>query len=52
MAKLAGNERRDALALEMLHTLGWSVLIVWECEISDQHALAQKLNSFLAPDDA
>lgn len=50
LAKLEGNTRRDALALKMLDALGWEVLIVWECEISDQSALALKLNSFLTRD--
>ncbi len=46
--KLEGNTRRDAQALMALETLGWEVLIVWECEVSDRSALALKLNSFLA----
>jgi len=50
LAKLEGNSRRDARALTTLATLGWEVLIVWECEISDQAALTQKLNSFLDAD--
>lgn len=48
--KLEGNTRRDALALSMLGALGWEVLIVWECEITDLPALTLKLNSFLAPE--
>lgn len=50
MAKLEGNTRRDALALTTLHALGWEVLIVWECEISDQPTLTLKLSSFLTRD--
>lgn len=46
--KLEANIRRDALALKALDALGWEVLIVWACEVSNRHALAQKLNSFLA----
>ena len=46
--KLEGNTRRDALALKALDDLGWEVLIVWECEISDQSAMALKLKSFLS----
>jgi DNA mismatch endonuclease (patch repair protein) len=48
--KLEGNMRRDALALKALDAQGWEVLIVWECEVSDQPALAPKLNSFLTSD--
>lgn len=40
--------RRDALALKALDALGSEVLIVWECEVTNLPALAQKLNSFLA----
>lgn len=50
LEKLEGNTQRDALALKMLDAMDWEALIVWECEISDQSALALKLNSFLAPD--
>lgn len=46
--KLEANMRRDALALQALDTLGWDVLIVWECEVSNLLALAPKLSSFLA----
>jgi DNA mismatch endonuclease, patch repair protein len=46
--KLAANTSRDARAMMALDALGWGVLIVWECEVSNLPALAQKLNSFLA----
>lgn len=46
--KLEANTRRDAQALKALDALGWEVLMVWECEVSNLPALAQKLNLFLA----
>jgi len=46
--KLAANTWRDALAVKALDALGWEVLIVWECEVSNLIALTQRLNSFLA----
>lgn len=46
--KLTANTSRDAMAVMALDALGWKVLIVWECEISNLPALAQRLNSFLA----
>lgn len=46
--KFEANMRRDALALEALGDLGWEILIVWECELLNLPALAQKLHSFLA----
>ena len=40
--KFAANVKRDALAQEKLTTLGWRVLVVWECQTSqkDLNALA------------
>ncbi len=34
---------RDALTLMALDALGWQVLIVWECEVSDLSALTRKV---------
>jgi DNA mismatch endonuclease (patch repair protein) len=48
--KLTTNTHRDALALKALGALGWEVLVVWECEVPNLPALAQKLHSFLAAD--
>lgn len=48
--KLEGNIRRDGQAVAALETLGWQVLIVWECEVSDLSALTLKVSSFLTVD--
>ena len=48
--KLDGNSRRDELALTALAGLGWQVLIVWECELSDLPALTRKMGTFLEAD--
>lgn len=48
--KLEGNIRRDGQAVTALETLGWQVLIVWECEVSDLPALTRKVSSFLTVD--
>lgn len=45
--KLRSNVRRDDSAQKALKALGWEVLIVWECEVSNPFALTKKLNSFL-----
>lgn len=47
LQKIARNRRRDEEARQALAALGWSVLTVWECEISDGEALAARLRSFL-----
>lgn len=45
--KLESNMKRDSLALAALDTLGWEVLIVWECETSDLAGLTRKVGLFL-----
>ena len=42
-AKLDGNMRRDALKCSQLESLGWRVLVVWECETKVAAALVEKL---------
>ncbi len=46
--KFAGNVKRDQVASERLHDLGWRVAIVWECAMraSPQKAV-QQLSSWL-----
>ncbi|HYL74966.1 MAG TPA: DNA mismatch endonuclease Vsr [Bryobacteraceae bacterium] len=46
-AKQARNSRRDKRNEAALKTLGWRVLIVWECEIKDREKLGRRLTRFL-----
>ena len=46
-AKLARNVERDERNLAALQDAGWSVLVLWECEVRDEAALAARLRSFL-----
>lgn len=46
-AKIARNAARDAAALSQLDAMGWSALVLWECELRDAEALAAKLKRFL-----
>ena len=41
------NQRRDSAAISSLTDLGWSVVVVWECETDDLSSLKDKLVSFL-----
>lgn len=41
--KLRGNVIRDEANLHRLEALGWSVIIVWECELSDKERLLKRL---------
>jgi DNA mismatch endonuclease, patch repair protein len=46
--KLEGNRQRDLRKQQELANQGWRVLILWECELKDRAAIAQKLRSFLS----
>jgi DNA mismatch endonuclease Vsr len=45
--KLAGNVARDQRNLAALRDVGWSVLELWECELTDLAAIEVRLRSFL-----
>lgn len=45
--KLQGNKDRDAGHLSALEEAGWQVLVIWECEISNQSQLKDRLQRFL-----
>lgn len=45
--KFASNIERDARALRELQELGWSSLIIWECQTSDLEALTTILQEHL-----
>lgn len=46
-AKIEGNRRRDQRNLDALRSLGWDVLVVWECEVKDTTRLEERLHRFL-----
>lgn len=43
-AKLDRNKIRDAVNLSALQALGWTVIIVWECETKSESSLLQRLS--------
>ncbi|BEH31534.1 very short patch repair endonuclease [Burkholderia pseudomallei] len=45
--KIDRNRARDALHAEQLNQLGWRVLTLWECELRDYSALAERLVAFM-----
>lgn len=47
ISKISRNQRRDTENIADLRAIGWSVLVVWECEISNKAHLAKKLQRFL-----
>jgi DNA mismatch endonuclease (patch repair protein) len=47
LAKLRRNRRRDRINRRRLRSLGWDVLIVWECQTADAERLRQRVVRFL-----
>lgn len=46
--KLARNKERDQFELVSLKELGWSTLVIWECEIRNRHTnLEHHIRQFL-----
>jgi DNA mismatch endonuclease (patch repair protein) len=43
--KFEANVRRDQRVQETLRRQGWSVVVVWECEVSDAGLLARRMRS-------
>lgn len=46
--KLEGNHQRDLANLDELCSLGWSSLVVWECELDDLPSVTARIREFLA----
>jgi DNA mismatch endonuclease (patch repair protein) len=46
--KIVGNQARDRRVQRELRQLGWSVLVLWQCELADSERLAGRLMDFLA----
>ena len=47
LAKLQRNAERDEESAGRLRALGWRVMVVWECELSDMQKLSTQLTKFL-----
>jgi DNA mismatch endonuclease, patch repair protein len=45
--KLESNKIRDLDNQRRLLSMGWSFLVIWECEIKDAHCIARRLEDFL-----
>ncbi len=45
--KLIRNQERDSKNLRELGKVGWKVLIIWECEVTNPDLLRSRLISFL-----
>lgn len=47
--KLELNAQRDRRVRRRLRTLGWSVLVIWECQLRRPDRVRRKLERFLTP---
>ncbi len=45
--KLARNVERDRRVLAALAAAGWDIIVIWECELADAVAVAERLAAFL-----
>lgn len=45
--KLDENKKRDRTKQEQLHSQGWRVLVIWQCETRDLGTLATRLQDFV-----
>lgn len=45
--KLLRNKERDRENRRALRKLGWSVLVIWQCELRNHERITQKLKEFL-----
>ena len=45
--KLLGNVARDEANAQHLQELGWRVIVVWECETTDEERLGERLIAIL-----
>jgi len=47
LPKLARNKERDREVQDKLASLGWEVLVIWDCQIKKSDVLIKKLKDFL-----
>ena len=45
--KRRGNVERDKRNIQLLKTMGWKILIIWECQTRDSEKLTRRLRAFL-----
>ncbi len=45
--KLERNRQRDFENIQKLTELGWSILVIWECEMRDINLLQRRITEFL-----
>src|SRR5471032_2063224 len=46
--KIEANKNRDARNISELSSLGWRILVLWECEVADLSSIRERLSQFLS----
>ena len=49
LPKLERNAERDSENIRKLKSMGWDVLVIWECQLKDQTSLREQIRAFLTP---
>jgi DNA mismatch endonuclease, patch repair protein len=49
--KLDANKVRDEKNIQKLHSMGWDVLVIWECEVSDVDSTRARIRNFFFGED-
>jgi DNA mismatch endonuclease (patch repair protein) len=47
--KLSRNAERDREIQDALHSKGWSVLVIWSCQLRERDRLVSMIREFLGP---
>ncbi|WP_155326394.1 very short patch repair endonuclease [Desulfosarcina ovata] len=47
--KINRNIKRDKEIKKRLNEMGWSVLVIWECQLKNLEELIETINNFLGP---
>jgi DNA mismatch endonuclease, patch repair protein len=50
--KIARNGQRDEAAKVALTSLGWEVIVLWECELKDENVVVARLRELLGESPA
>jgi len=48
LPKLERNQKRDTTSFRQLVEAGWTVLVIWECELRREAELLKKIQKFMA----
>lgn len=45
--KLEGNQQRDARNIAQMRRLGWTSLVIWECQLGRVESLSRRIRKFM-----